>query len=291
MSKTYLILDANYLARRALYSMGNLTHGDVKTGMIYGFFKDVQNLQDRFGTNHVIFCFDYGKGIRKEMFPDYKVKRHKKERSPEEELVEEAFHLQIDRLREKYLPYIGYKNIFYQWGYEGDDIVASITQDLPDEDEAIMVTADEDLFQLIKPNVTFYNPNKQKMYTIQSFKKEYGIEADQWWKVKALGGCKTDEVPSVAKGVGEGTAIKYIRGALPKHYKAYHDIRTPLAIANRKRNIPLVKLPLSNVNRFVLQTDTLTDKKWNKFCDRLGFKSMRNKAVKRKKRNLGVVND
>ena len=288
MNKTWLIIDSNYIARRALHSMKGLTHGDVRTGVLFGFFKDVEALQKQFSTPHVIFCFDYGKGLRKEFFPEYKIKRSKKKKelTGEEKEIESEFRKHENLLRKKILPKLGYSNVFYQDGYEGDDVVASVTKNLPEGDEAIMVTSDKDLLQLVTKRVTFYNPQTMKMTTIQSFKKEYGIESKDWWKVKALGGCTTDEVPGVPK-VGEGTALKYLRGELPKHYVTYKNIKSKEGIAIRKRNVRLVRLPYPNTQIFELREDNLCPKKWKSFAKAFGFASMlKKKQVRTPRKGL-----
>ena len=60
--------------------------------------------------------------------------------------------------------------------------------------------------------------------------------------MKAIAGCKSDEVPGIA-GVGEKTAIKFLKNELPKHFKAYSKIRDNWESALEKW-LPLVHLPL-----------------------------------------------
>ena len=129
-----------------------------------------------------------------------------------------------------------------------------------------------------------------KHTTIQSFKKEYGLETKDWWKVKAIGGCSTDEVPGVAPRVGEGTAVKYVRGELPKHHKTYIGIVSKEGKENRKRNIRLTRLPYPGTKTFELSSDKLSDKKWDRFCDKLGFESLRGKSARKPRKNFGVKN-
>lgn len=246
MNNTWLLLDCEFLCHRAWYSMGTLSFRAVKTGVLFGFFKDLVFLQERFRTSGLVFCFDKGReGIRNSIYPAYKKKRHdkKKELTEEEITAAREYYTQVAHLRDSYLTTLGYKNVYFQHGYEGDDIIASACRNLPEGDTAIIVSADGDLYQLISPSVSFYNPNKAKLTTPRTFLNEYGIEASEWWKVKALAGCKSDEVMGIPK-VGEITAIKYLKGELKRKSKTYQAIRSPEGIAIRRRNISLVKLPL-----------------------------------------------
>ena len=142
--KKWLILDCNFLCHRAKHSMGGLSHGNTPTGIIYGFLKSIQSFQDQFDTKHIIFCWDSKTSKRQEIFPAYKKKRadRYKDLTKQEIKFEKEFRYQMKMLRTKYLKLIGYKNNFVQPGYEGDDIMASITLNLKMNDEAILITSD-----------------------------------------------------------------------------------------------------------------------------------------------------
>lgn len=279
MKKTWLIIDSNFLCWRAFHSMGGLKHGGVATGVAFGFMKEVQALQDAYRTDNLVFCFDYGKGRREKLFPGYKQKRHSKELTEDElnEII--AFRKQVSKLRTDYLHRMGYSNVFYQKGFESDDIIASITQNLSEDEEAIIITSDGDLYQLIKPNVMFYNPQKRQTITYQSFYKEWGIKPRRWWQVKALGGCSTDEVPGIP-GIGEKTAVKFLLKQLKETTKAHQSIVSKEGRAVYRRNKKLVKLPLAGTNVFDLDEDNFSEEGWNSVCQQLGFKSL----IKKKKR-------
>ena len=138
--------------------MGSLSYGGNATGVVYGFLKDIITLKKRFETNYIVFCWDYGKGIRKLISSDYKSNRHK---DKEDDDFEISFKKQVTLLRTEYLKQIGFRNIFYQDGYESDDIIASVCRNLPDGDKGIIVSADHDLYQLLTANISMYNPQKK----------------------------------------------------------------------------------------------------------------------------------
>lgn len=276
---TWLLLDTNYLCYRAFHSLGDLSFGAIKTGVVFGVMRDVLNLQERFGTECVAFCFDVGLPLRRQLLETYKQKRHSgANRTEEEERARAHVRAQIEALREDYLPSVGYRNVFGQQGFEADDIIASICRQLPEEDDAIIVTADTDLYQLLSANVSIFTPPnlhaKGKYITLQSFKRDHGITPKQWVHVKALAGCPTDEVPGVP-GCGNKTAIKYILGTLKDTTKIYRRVASERAHALVLKNWPLVKLPFKDTPTFTLQPDEVTDKGWTALCDRLGMESLR----------------
>lgn len=275
MSKTYLILDTKYLCYRVRYAMGNdLSYMGRPTTIIYGFLKELIRLQDKFRTRHLLFCFDSKTSKRKKLYPAYKENRKKKELTDKELEFEIAFQYQILKLRIKYLPEIGYKNIFIEKGLEADDLMASLAHNFKSKecrDKAIMVTADHDLYQCISPNVTFYNPNDNKELTLQGFKQMYGISPKQWTTVKTIAGCISDGIKGI-EGVGEKTALKYVRGELGVKTKVYCNIMHH-GKEVIKQNSALIKLPFADTPTFSIQKDKLSVKGWKRVCKRLGFKS------------------
>ncbi len=285
MNKKWLIIDCNYLCHRAKHSMGGLSYGNTPTGVIYGFLKTIIALQEQFRTKHIVFCWDSGTNKREEIFPAYKKKRKNryKDLTDEEIEFEKAFRFQMKKLRKVYLKKIGYRNIFCQKGYEGDDLIASICLHLSHKDEAIIISADQDLYQCIRFNTSFYNPQKGKILTLQGFKKKYGIIPDIWSLVKCYSGCTTDEIVGI-KGVGEKTAIKYIRGELKNHLKIYQKIHKQKSIYSKK-NYPLVALPFEGTKIFELKKDKISKQGWKKVMEELGIKSIRIKNANKKKKS------
>jgi hypothetical protein len=84
--------------------MGHLSFQDIKTGVIFGFLKEVLSLKDEFGSDRVVFCFESGLNKRKELFPEYKLKRHSRELDETELQVLGEFKHQLKVLRQDHLP-------------------------------------------------------------------------------------------------------------------------------------------------------------------------------------------
>ena len=278
MKRKYLLLDCDYLAHRAKYVFGDLSDGGSATGVVYGFLKDILTLRERFDTDKFIFCWDSGWSKRAEIYPEYKQNRKKKEFTKEEQEFDNAFRDQINALRFVYLPKIGYHNIFFQEGYEGDDIIAMACKSLLcDLEEAVIVSADHDLYQLIHRHITCFNPRTREHMTLGGFKRKHNIHPRDWAKVKAIAGCSSDNVAGI-EGVGDVTALKYLKKELKTTTKAYQNIQDgwdDIVL----RNKPLVKLPFKGTKSIRFEKDNITQEGWDSVCKALGMKSIRYRSI------------
>jgi len=274
MNKKWILLDCNYLCHRAKHATGGLSFQNQPTGVIFGVLQSLSSFQDTLGSSNFVFCWDSKISKRKEVYPEYKANRNNTEYTPEETELNTAFRRQMKLLRRTYLPMIGFRNIFMQKGYEADDIIASLTQTIPTTSEVVIISSDHDLFQCIKSNVSVCNPSTGKILTLQGFKKLYEINPDQWASVKAIAGCSTDNVKGVP-GVGEKTAIKYLKGELKETTKAYINITNTKTVCQGFTNLLLVCLPFTGVNKFHLRPDQLSEAGWIQVMNKLGMKSLR----------------
>lgn len=278
MSKTWLLLDCNFLCHRAKHATGGLSYGETPTGVVFGFFLSILPLQQRFRTKHVVFCWDSKTNLRNTKSKQYKANRaiRFKQLPPDEKKVELAFRYQMKKLRREYLPTIGFRNIFCRQGYESDDLIASVCKYSLGDDNAIIVSSDQDLYQLLAANVSIYNPNANKVITLQSFKKQYGISPTQWVDVKAIGGCSGDQVKGIWR-IGETTVIKYLRGELKPNSERVLKIEDEEGRRIARDNRVLVELPYPGVRKFRLKKDQLSEKGWREVCKKLGMKSLKTK--------------
>lgn len=270
--KTWLVLDVSYLCHRAFHVNKGLSWKGISTGVVFGFLKSVTFLKDEFQTDRVAFCFEHPHLFRRDLYPSYKRKRSAQERTEEEKESYHVLSIQISELRRRYLPRIGFKNIFCHYGMESDDIMASIALNCPEDEEVILVTADSDLLQCLRSNVSIYSPQKRKILIEAWFLSQYGIPARKWALVKAIAGCPTDEVRGV-KGVGEITALKYLTDRLPDGVQR----RAILSAEGRaivRRNQLLVKLPHPNCPVSRLVDDQVDRGGWREVCGLLGMRSI-----------------
>lgn len=263
-----LLIDVSYLAYRAYYSgMGQLSFNHIKTGVVYGVLREIIYLMDRFSTNKVVFCFDVGKPNRTKVCPEYKANRTE---CTEEEMEHKLeVRKQVHALRKEYLPMIGFQNIFWQKGFEADDVIAKIIADRPTR-PFIVVSNDQDLYQLLGRFVSIYKPSKKELYTEEHFRAEFGCSPITWINVKAIAGCKTDNVTGI-HGVGEKTALKFICGELSSGAK-FEAIARGSQIW--KKNVELVTVPYPGISSFYLAKDCVTPQGWQKLVSHLGMYSL-----------------
>lgn len=279
MSKTYLLLDCPYLCHRAFHAFQSvgMEHDGEPTGVIYGVLRDLIDLSRRYLEATIIFAWDgAGDNVRLRHCPTYKANRNR-ERTPQEVSDRKKLRRQMRRLRKDVLPSLGYTNIFQADGYEADDLIARFRFNLayinPDA-SVVIVAADKDLYQLLSDDggqVILYDPRKKREYGAGDLWQEWGVRPQQWPVVKAISGCRTDNIPGIA-GVAEKTACKYLTNALGKKHKARQAmISSWPEVLNR---LKLVELPYVGTPSFDLKIDDVTHTKWRTVTKSLGMRSL-----------------
>lgn len=274
MNQPLLILDVHYLCHRAYHTTaGSLSYEGRATGVVFGFLKSITQMKDEFATDRVVFCFEGRDLHRKTHYPDYKNRNAYKEKPPDEQKAYESLAIQISALHYRYLPAIGFRNVFCFDGFESDDVMAKLAYSAGHEDEVIIVTADGDLMQCLRHNVSIWNPQKGKMLTEQWFRKEYGIAPRKWALVKALAGCHSDHVKGIT-GIGEKTALRFAKHELPPETAAYQMIMSAEGKKIVQRNRALVELPYKGCPLPEMQEDNVTRDAWIEVCRKLGMRSI-----------------
>lgn len=257
----------SYLAYRAQFSTGGLSYRGRHTGVIYGVLRNVVTLSRDYNNPNFVFAFDSKRNLRREEFPWYKANR----RSMDKE-TRKIVHDQVNCLRKDIISELGYDNLFMQDGYEGDDIIAAAAKCVPECDSVVMVSADQDLFQCLRSNVTQL-VNKELMTTEELKRRYCQIAPHQWRIVKSIAGCKTDNITGV-EGVGEITAAKWCRSLLrdgPQKDTIDKFVQSRLY----EDNLRIVKLPFSGIETPFLKTvGAPPNWAWDKVLKPFGIKSL-----------------
>lgn len=192
-----LLLDSNSLMHRAYHALPNLKSSKgLYTGAIYGFLSILLRLIKEQKPTHIAAAFDlHGPTFRHEMFKDYKATRKP---------MDEELRQQVEPLKEL-ITAMGIKIVSLQ-GYEGDDILGTLSKRF--DDECIIVTGDRDSFQLVSPTTKVFW-TKKGVSDIEVYDEERllqdGFTVSQFIDYKALRGDTSDNVPGIS-GVGEKTA-------------------------------------------------------------------------------------
>lgn len=251
-----LLLDSNSLMHRAYHALPNLKSSKgLYTGAIYGFLSILLRLIKEQKPTHIAAAFDlHGPTFRHEMFKDYKATRKP---------MDEELRQQVEPLKEL-ITAMGIKIVSLQ-GYEGDDILGTLSKRF--DDECIIVTGDRDSFQLVSPTTKVFW-TKKGVSDIEVYDEERllqdGFTVSQFIDYKALRGDTSDNVPGIP-GVGEKTAKQLLEkyGSLDEILAHAAEIPGKLGQnVQNGRDIAILSKELVTINCDVPVECTLDDLKF-----------------------------
>ncbi|MBR0163472.1 MAG: DNA polymerase I [Lachnospiraceae bacterium] len=233
MKGRILLIDGHSMLHRAFYGLPDLTNAKGQhTGAVYGFVNILLKLLDSETPDALAVAFDvHAPTFRHEMYEAYKGTR----KPMPDELRE-----QVPLIKEV-LDAMGIVRVECA-GLEADDILGTIAHRISDEGgEALIVSGDRDLLQVVRERVTVLLPHtKGGQTTVERFtpahvKETYGVTPRQFVELKALQGDSSDNIPGVPR-VGEKTARELMEtyGSIEAIYAHLEDItkksiRTSLA--------------------------------------------------------------
>ncbi len=215
-----MILDSNSILNRAFFGMPPLTtKAGVPTNAVYGFLNILLKLLQEEKPDYIAAAFDVKeKTFRHHMYDGYKAQR--KVMAPELASQIPVAKQLLDAMRIRRLEYPG---------FEGDDIIGTLTRKFPEMD-CVIVTGDRDSLQLVNDrtkvllSVSTRLGSESISYGPAQVMEKYGVLPQQLIDVKAIMGDSSDNVPGVA-GIGEKGASALIAkfGSLEKVYENLDD--------------------------------------------------------------------
>ncbi len=268
-----IIIDSNYICNISKHALKGFSFHEKKTGVIFGFLRTMLTLYKKFHIHKFVFTWDSAESVRKAEYLQYKANRHQ-EKTPEEIALDTIAYPQFNLLRTYILPTIGFRNSFQWNGYEADDIIANLVVTPHSGIQAVVVSADNDLYQLLDYCV-MYDPRFDRTFTVNDFKKEWGISPKLWVNVKMIAGCKGDNVLGVP-GVKNITAIKFLTTRLGNKTQAYKAITENADLIESNKS--LVELPKDR-KEFALVNDEFDISNFIKVCDEYGLYSFMKGSV------------
>jgi DNA polymerase-1 len=151
--------------------------------------------------------FDKGMSHREEIYPEYKATR---EKMPEE------LEASLPRIREMVAGF--HDPVVEVEGYEADDVIGSLALQARDAGlEAVIVSGDKDLYQLVGGGVFLLNPGRGGPTGVEpewvdesNAGEKFGVSPERIPDYLALVGDSSDNVPG-APGVGPKTAVKLLQ--------------------------------------------------------------------------------
>lgn len=218
-----ICFDCHNLCHALKHKTKGLSFRGSNTGIIYGFIRQILSLQEHLQGDSWLFAWDSSRknSVRRKAYSKYKADREGKLTKEEERLNRIALP-QFYLLRDTILPALGFRNVLKFEGFEADDILAYAA--LREEFRpCVIVSRDQDLYQTLRPDVHIYKTVESRFYTLQDFYEEWGLEPEDWAAIKAIAGCKSDNIQGV-ESVAEITATKYWLNKLPKNSKLKQKI-------------------------------------------------------------------
>ena len=196
-----LVIDGLNTFIRAFSVNPALNEDGVHVGGIVGFLKSIRFAIYKLQPSRVVIVFDgkNGSKARRKIYPEYKNQRRVKTRlnrnvdwetGPVNE--EQAMAQQISRLLQ-YLEQLPVKIISID-GIEADDTMAYITKTVFKETNVILMSTDKDFLHLVNERINVWSPTKQKLYTEETVRNEFGIIPQNLLTWRTMDGDKSDNI-------------------------------------------------------------------------------------------------
>src|ERR671918_1671801 len=205
--KRTFLLDGHSLSYRAYFALPTTlaTSSGQVTNAAYGFTSMLIKLLAEEKPDLIAVAFDKGRPtVRLEKYADYKAGRAE---TPDE------FREQLGLIREVLetlrIPIVEVE------GHEADDAIATLALRAVDRGmEAVVVTADRDFFQLVRPGIRVMFNRKGisdiVWYDEHAVQDRFGLPPAKYLDYVALKGDPSDNIPGIP-GVGEKTASRLIQ--------------------------------------------------------------------------------
>jgi DNA polymerase-1 len=203
-----ILVDGSALVYRSHYAFAGrplTAPSGEATSVVFGFCQSLLTLIETRRPEKLAIVFDRkGPNFRHAMYPAYKANR--KPMPPE--LAD-----QLPRLHELLaawgVPVLG------EEGVEADDVIATVAAQASARGESVwLYSGDKDFLQLLDERVGILKPGKRgddiAEVTVETVRRDYGLEPAALIDVFALSGDKADNIPG-APGVGDKTALKLIQ--------------------------------------------------------------------------------
>ena len=233
--KIYLI-DGHSYAYRAFHAIRQLTDSSgLALNAVYGFTRMLLKLIKDENPDYIAVAFDTpGKTFRHEMYDQYKANRAEQPEEMRHQIplikeVVDAFNISIFELE----------------GFEADDVLATLATRAESEGiEAVIVTSDKDMFQLISDNIKVLNPHKENLLLdAEEITTRFGVGPEKMPDLMAMAGDSTDNIPGVP-GIGPKTAANLLSefGTLEAVFEHVGEIKSEKRRENLNQNKELAFL-------------------------------------------------
>jgi DNA polymerase-1 len=203
-----LIIDSSYLIYKSYFAFKGRhlkierDGQEINTSAIFGFIREIIHLKTEGKYDFIIAVNDYPPYLKKNIDEEYKKRPDKKISVPsfdDEKVLIQAILYDLG------IP------CYFSKGYEGEEIAKALMKKYKNKHQIEFYTNDEDCYALIDDNVTLVKTDKGEIIKFgkENLQQKYNVTPKQFVHMKALTGCKSDNVTSII-GVGPVTASKLI---------------------------------------------------------------------------------
>ncbi len=278
-----ILFDTNNLAVRTLlvipgYSASfNSPH--QLNFFVHSFLSNFLNVSNKIKQKYnikinIVLVWDSKISLRKKLYPEYKANRNKLKTLEEEKDRINHFSL-LNELKEE-LKLLGEWGCVEKEGYEADDLIAYFIKNMPYDNQFIIVSSDNDFYQLLSSRVVQYLPHKKVFYNHLDFQKEFTIEPRQYPFIKALAGDRGDNIKGIHQ-VGIKTAVKLLNQGqcwmnLVNKYTKDVDL---------EQNLELIKLPFREKDiNLEMPKSSFSKDKWVELFQKFSLQKLNLKSFK-----------
>lgn len=195
-----------YRAFFALISRPLTTSRGENTSAAWGVANFLQRLQAAHAPEYLGWVHDSGLSFRHERYPAYKATRQK---------LSEELQSDFDRGMERIAEMLSAFRVpvLTVEGFEADDVIGTLArQGVESGINVVVVSADKDFQQLVRPGVWLLNPGRggasaveEQWVSVENASERLGVEPSLVTDYLALVGDSSDNVPGVP-GIGDKTA-------------------------------------------------------------------------------------
>ena len=218
VKKKLVLLDSHAIIHRAYHALPEFSSSKGEpTGALYGLITMVLKIIEELRPTHIVACYDLpDKTHRHDVYEGYKANRQKSD---------EALKIQLGTSRHIFegfgIP------IYEKPGFEADDILGTITEQLKDSDvDIVIASGDMDTLQLVDgTKVSVFTLRKgiqdTVLYDEDAVQKRFGFGPLRIPDFKGFSGDTSDNIPGI-KGIGEKTATTLLHtfGSVDGVYEA-----------------------------------------------------------------------
>ncbi len=237
-AKRLFLIDGMSHIYRAFFAIKSLSNSrGLPTNAIFGFTTMLRKLIQDEKPDYIGVAIDLeGPTLRHQKYESYKATR----KPMPEELVQQLPY--IRRVCEAFrVPVIGHQ------GYEADDVIGTLARKAAAQDlQAIIVTSDKDMLQLVTDKVVVMDPMKDNLVMdAQKVVEKMGVQPAQVPDLLGLWGDTSDNIPG-APGIGEKGAKELIQtfGSLENCLENWDKVKRKTYQESLRDNKNLIRMSL-----------------------------------------------